>query len=92
MLGPVCARRAVPTDSPVHTLRPALRARAHRRADREPSAFLATGLWAADGITGPWANFPAAGVVTCIGNNRDGHPCMIVANRRHLKAVGVSSR
>jgi acetyl-CoA carboxylase carboxyltransferase component len=51
----------------------------------EPGLFLETGLWAADGMYKDWGRFPAAGVVTGIGNIA-GHPCMIVANDATVKA------
>jgi acetyl-CoA carboxylase carboxyltransferase component len=51
----------------------------------DPAAFLETGLWAADGMYTDWGKFPAAGVVTGVGNV-SGHPCMIVANDATVKA------
>ena len=51
----------------------------------DPAAFLETGLWAADGMYKEWGKFPAAGVVTGIGDI-SGHPCMVVANDATVKA------
>jgi len=50
-----------------------------------PNSFLETGLWAANGMYLDWGKFPAAGVVTGIGDIA-GHPCMIVANDATVKA------
>ncbi len=51
----------------------------------DPNSFLETGLWAANGMYLDWGKFPAAGVVTGIGDVA-GHPCMIVANDATVKA------
>lgn len=51
----------------------------------DPNSFLEAGLWAADGMYSSWGKFPAAGVVTGIGDIA-GHPCMIVANDATVKA------
>ncbi len=51
----------------------------------DPNSFLETGLWAANGMYLDWGKFPAAGVVTGIGDIA-GHPCMIVANDATVKA------
>ncbi|HEY5550456.1 MAG TPA: acyl-CoA carboxylase subunit beta [Opitutaceae bacterium] len=51
----------------------------------KPDAFLETGLWAAHGMYAEWGKFPAAGVVTGIGEI-NGRPFMIVANDATVKA------
>jgi 3-methylcrotonyl-CoA carboxylase beta subunit len=51
----------------------------------KPDAFLETGLWAAHGMYSEWGKFPAAGVVTGIGEI-NGRPFMIVANDATVKA------
>ena len=50
-----------------------------------PDAFLELGLWAAHGLYADWGRFPAAGVVTGIGDIA-GRPCMIIANDATVKA------
>ncbi|HUG13085.1 MAG TPA: acyl-CoA carboxylase subunit beta [Opitutaceae bacterium] len=51
----------------------------------KPDEFLETGLWAAHGMYSEWGKFPAAGVVTGIGEI-NGRPFMIVANDATVKA------
>lgn len=51
----------------------------------DPKDFFELGLWAAYEMYSEWGSFPAAGVVTGIGNV-SGRPCMIIANDATVKA------
>jgi len=51
----------------------------------KPDSFLEIGLWGAHGMYSEWGRFPAAGVVTGIGDI-NGRPFMVVANDATVKA------
>lgn len=61
-----------------------VRDRLHHLLDH-PGRFFELGLWAAYGMYKEWGEFPAAGVVTGIGEV-SGRMCMIIANDASVKA------